>query len=115
MGITAPTGECLRLNAIADARHAVERAQSQLAEVVRGAHESGISWSTIGNVLGVSKQATWSRYAKEEAIPLKARRQRLQAVRGGFQIPGQVQPTAEQLRRLDRVYSTVRQARSRAR
>jgi ATP-dependent Clp protease ATP-binding subunit ClpX len=50
---------------------AVERAQKEAAaanirlhDAATAAHEAGISWAKIGDVLGVTRQAAWERFGK---------------------------------------------------
>ena len=51
--------ECCRLAT------AVEKA---LREEVRLARRSGHSWAQIGQTLGVTKQAAWERFGKEDPV-----------------------------------------------
>lgn len=44
----------------------LEAAESELREAVREAHETGLSWSAIGGLLGTSKQAAHRKYANPD-------------------------------------------------
>lgn len=50
------------LNRLEDTEKDVERAQKHLASAVKAARKQGRSWSAIGMVLGVSKQAAQQRF-----------------------------------------------------
>lgn len=43
-----------------------DRARSKFVEVVRQAHRAGMTWTALGRVLGVSRQAAWQRFHLEE-------------------------------------------------
>lgn len=45
------------------AQDALAAAEQELRSAVRDAHESGLSWTAIGGILGVSKQAAHRKYA----------------------------------------------------
>jgi hypothetical protein len=42
------------------------RLEDKIVEVVRVCRENGKSWTQIGEILGVSKQAAWERYSGED-------------------------------------------------
>jgi hypothetical protein len=42
------------------------RVEDKMFEVVRACRERGRSWTQIGEVLGVSKQAAWERFSGED-------------------------------------------------
>jgi hypothetical protein len=42
------------------------RVEDKMFEVVRVCRENGKSWTQIGEVLGVSKQAAWERFSRED-------------------------------------------------
>jgi hypothetical protein len=42
------------------------RVEDKMFEVVRVCRENGKSWTQIGEVLGVSKQAAWERFSGED-------------------------------------------------
>lgn len=42
------------------------RVEDKIAEVVRVCRENGKSWTQIGQILGVSKQAAWERFSGED-------------------------------------------------
>ena len=52
------------LKAIADYAERRERVEAALTEAVRTARRTGRSWSEIGTMLGVSKQAAQRKYSK---------------------------------------------------
>lgn len=54
------------LNELREAHEQVRRNEGEVARSVTAARELGLSWSAIGSVLGVSKQAAWERYGKTE-------------------------------------------------
>ena len=49
---------------IAAAARAVEDATESLRQAVRSAREAGLTWATIGEVLGVTKQAAHERFGR---------------------------------------------------
>jgi len=49
---------------IAAAAKAVEDASESLRQAVRSAREAGLTWATIGEVLGVTKQAAHERFGR---------------------------------------------------
>ena len=51
------------LRRIAAADEAVERARQHLHDEVSAAHDAGLSWTAIGTVLGISRQAARQRFA----------------------------------------------------
>jgi hypothetical protein len=50
------------LRRVVAAEEALERARQHLDAEVRGAHDAGLSWTAIGAVLGVSRQAARQRF-----------------------------------------------------
>jgi hypothetical protein len=52
------------LKAIAEYAERRERVEAALTEAVRTARRTGRSWSEIGTMLGVSKQAAQRKYSK---------------------------------------------------
>ena len=42
------------------------RVEDKISEVVRVCRENGKSWTQIGQILGVSKQAAWERFSGED-------------------------------------------------
>ena len=42
------------------------RIEDKISEVVRVCRENGKSWTQIGQILGVSKQAAWERFSGED-------------------------------------------------
>lgn len=42
------------------------RVEDKMFEVVRACRDAGKSWTQIGEVLGVSKQAAWERFSGED-------------------------------------------------
>lgn len=48
---------------ITEAQDAVYRANAGLASAVYGARKDGVSWSTIGATLGVTRQAAQQRFS----------------------------------------------------
>ena len=50
------------LRPIVAARDELETARQQLTDEVRAAHEAGLSWTVIGAVLGISRQAARQRF-----------------------------------------------------
>jgi hypothetical protein len=42
------------------------RTEDKISEVVRVCRDNGKSWTKIGQILGVSKQAAWERYSGED-------------------------------------------------
>lgn len=51
------------LNALEQAEHGSEDARAALAQAVAQARDAGRSWTLIGMVLGISKQAAQQRFA----------------------------------------------------
>ena len=59
--VIANTGALKAISDIADQR---DRLESALTEAIRAARRDGRSWSEIGTMLGVSKQAVQRKYAQ---------------------------------------------------
>ena len=55
------------LEVIAGASTAFEAARVALHEAVRAALDDGATWSDIGDVLGVSRQAAFQRFGPKQA------------------------------------------------
>ncbi|WP_448003040.1 hypothetical protein [Agromyces bauzanensis] len=55
--------DAARLRAVAEARNEVGHAEQALRDAIRDAHEHGDSWTAIGMVLGISRQAAHRKYA----------------------------------------------------
>lgn len=53
------------LRRVTAANEAVDRARQHLADEVTAARKAGLSWTMIGAVLGVSKQAARQRFGTE--------------------------------------------------
>lgn len=65
-----------QINVLGGLREAHERLQQdeqEIARLVAAAREYGVSWSSIGSVLRVSKQAAWERYGKNDPHPARSR------------------------------------------
>jgi hypothetical protein len=45
---------------------AIHSAESAVAEHVRVLRERNVSWTRIGAALGISKQAAWERFSRED-------------------------------------------------
>lgn len=53
------------ISAIRDADELARRSRERLLELVRGAHDRGASWQSIGDALGVSRQAAFKRFGRQ--------------------------------------------------
>ena len=51
------------LRRIVDAQEALDESRQRLEDEVRAAHDAGMSWTVIGAVLGISRQAARQRFA----------------------------------------------------
>jgi hypothetical protein len=60
-----------QLEAVASAVAAYEAAREALEDAVRGALDHGASWSEIGGLLGISRQAAFQRYGPKQARVLQ--------------------------------------------
>lgn len=58
-----------RLSVVADAAAAFDGARDALHRAVREALDDGATWSDIGAVLGVSRQAAFQRFGPKQATP----------------------------------------------
>jgi hypothetical protein len=69
----SPPGKAEHLKFLAKAVAAFEAARQALEDAVRGALDHGASWSEVGGLLGISRQAAFHRYgpkrAREAASP----------------------------------------------
>ena len=65
-GGDAPARSGDELVIIGRADELVRRSHARLSELVAGARSQGASWQAIGDVLGVSRQAAFKRFAKDE-------------------------------------------------
>jgi hypothetical protein len=54
------------LEPILEAHRAIANDQAALIKTVRRAREGGASWTEIGWQLGISKQAAWERFGKDQ-------------------------------------------------
>lgn len=61
------------LNGIREAHEQVQRNEHEVVRRVAAAREMGVSWRSIGSVLGVSKQAAWERYGKNDPHPARSK------------------------------------------
>lgn len=57
------------LEELRGARDELEAAQDAVDRFARHAHRHGASWTEVGEVLGISRQAAWQRFGKEEQEP----------------------------------------------
>ena len=62
--IASPEASAADLRGIGEALHAVAASDLQLAEQVANARANGRTWTQIGAVLGVSKQAARERFGE---------------------------------------------------
>lgn len=62
---TTPAVDAADLRHIGEAMQEADNADQQLTEAVRTARSHGHSWTSIGVVLGVSKQAAQQRFGGE--------------------------------------------------
>ncbi|TQJ30382.1 hypothetical protein [Microbacterium sp. SLBN-146] len=53
------------ITSIRDADELARRSRERLHELVRGAHARGVSWQSIGDALGVSRQAAFKRFGHQ--------------------------------------------------
>lgn len=49
------------------AEHAIVKAQRDLREVVQAANDSGVSWQSIGEILGIRRGAAYQRFRRQRA------------------------------------------------
>ena len=61
------------LSGIRAVHEQVRRHEQEVARRVAAARKIGVSWNSIGSVLGVSKQAAWERYGKNDPHPAARR------------------------------------------
>lgn len=57
------------LSGLREALEALRRDEQKIINLVAAAREMGVSWQTIGDVLGISKQAAWERFGKSDPHP----------------------------------------------
>jgi Flp pilus assembly protein TadD len=62
-------GDIDRLSVVAGAAAAFDEARDALHRAVREALDDGATWSDIGAVLGVSRQAAFQRFGPKQATP----------------------------------------------
>jgi hypothetical protein len=63
-----PSEKVHRLDRVAIAASAFESARAALHQAVHAALEHGASWSEIGGVLGVSRQAAFQRFGPKQGL-----------------------------------------------
>jgi hypothetical protein len=61
------------LSGLREAHEQLQRDGRRVASLVAAAREYGAPWSSIGSVLGVSKQAAWERFGKNDPHPGRSR------------------------------------------
>ena len=61
------------LSGLREAHEALRRDEQEVVRRVAAAREHGISWQSIGQVLGISKQAAWERFGKADPHPARNR------------------------------------------
>lgn len=61
------------LSGLREAHEQLQRDEQQVERLVAAAREYGVSWSSIGSVLGVSKQAAWERFGSNDPHPIRSR------------------------------------------
>ena len=54
------------LSGLREAHEERERSERLIESLVAAAREYGASWTSIGQVLGVTKQAAWERYGRSD-------------------------------------------------
>lgn len=54
------------LSALREAVEERREQQERIRALVLAAREHGVSWASIGNVLGMSKQSAWEQYARDD-------------------------------------------------
>ena len=57
------------LSGLREAHASLRSNQTRVESLVAAAREYGISWQSIGTVLGISKQAAWERFGKTDLRP----------------------------------------------
>ncbi len=57
------------LGGLRAAQDALRNNEAQVEKLVAAAREYGISWRSIGTVLGISKQAAWERFGRADPHP----------------------------------------------
>ena len=78
-GILDPMVDSLRtqqrnvLAGLGEAHEEIQRNEEKVRRLVAAARGYGISWQEIGSVLGVSKQAAWERFGKNDPHPVRNR------------------------------------------
>lgn len=70
--MTSPDKSSL-LTTVADASTGFDKAREALHQAVRKAVDGGATWSEVGNVLGVSRQAAFQRFGRKQAAPREER------------------------------------------
>lgn len=61
------------MEGLREAHQQLQRDEAKVVSLVAAAREHGVPWSSIGDVLGVSKQAAWERYGRTDAHPARSR------------------------------------------
>jgi hypothetical protein len=61
------------LSGLREAHEERERSEREVTKRVAVAREYGLSWTAIGHVLGVTKQAAWERYGRADPHPVRSR------------------------------------------
>jgi uncharacterized protein with PIN domain len=61
------------LAGLRESHEQIRRSEDKISRLVAAAREMGVSWQSIGSVLGVSKQAAWERYGKNDPHPARNR------------------------------------------
>jgi hypothetical protein len=60
------------LNGLREAHERLQRDEQEVVRRVAAAREFGVTWQSIGSVLGVSKQSAWERYGRNDPDPIRS-------------------------------------------